>query len=440
MSISLILSEENKKILAGYIWVSFSLILVLILHLLYTKEADLTEIYEFLTVTLFISSILSLFFISISPERGLDYFFKRKKKIFHLYETIEDLPLEEIIFSPFLSKERGQFYGKLLVIIGFFFNLFLPLNRFIDTDSQALVFMWRINIFYTFEIIKIVIIALAIGILGLNLWRTEKKEYNRKIEIVWLYYSIMSQPGWKDYCKEELLSLERSLTLDLWKNAEYYIQELWALLNNAIKDLKKNLSKIKVSLRFLGGKEKYFQYFMKKKEEITRIEENFLRAKILGLKFVNSEVFGNIDMIIKDFIILYGNYTAGFENLIERRLAIRRQINQTELDSPVKDSINSFLNDLVLDKYHITANKQPELRYKEKNYQKVRKIIQGSKFDGNLITQWFESRTIENFYDNFCEDQFKILKDLLDQKLVKMRDLITNSNKELEKIMKKLEL
>lgn len=329
MSITLILQDENKKTLGGYLWIFLILSMVITLHVANYDFTDFNSIKNFISSFLLLASFLSLAFITIRPEKWLN------KRIFHFsiispyFQIPKELSINRILNSPYIAKERDNFWGNFLIGFGFLIALLLPIDKVIQNE---------VSLF--FEILKFFGCIIATTIITWNWVRYQREELRDQVEVIWRYYSIISQSGWKQAVGEEIRDLEDSLKLKIWEKAKIQIDDLNSLYENSLNRIFPYLYKFYRGLQFLNLTVTYdsrLKSFIKNKnKQLRNYDEEFLKEEIIPLK------------------TSYQGFKEKFEHFIEvyRILrTLRVDLHNSEIERILRTRITQFS---ILDQKHST--------------------------------------------------------------------------------------
>lgn len=282
MSITLILHDENKKTLSGYIWSVFLFFSILMFNILDISLVNFDEkvLMNKTLFTLTISSFVALGLITVRPEKFFSKFLFNINKVSLYFTPNEKLSISKALDSPFLSKEIDNFWGNIFVGFGFLIGILFPLEKLISLDEITLSIM---------NIIKTLFCLIIGSYLVFYYPVSNKKSLRQRIEITWRYLSTISHSKWKRFYSEEVISLEDSLKLGLWSKAKSQVSELNSLYVIALNDIVGDISWMDRPFRFLMGEKNYKKDYTEFINKFSTIKENYIKAKILGLDFTDKD-------------------------------------------------------------------------------------------------------------------------------------------------------
>lgn len=410
MSVSLILQDENKKTVGGYLWIFLTLSTVITLHIGNYDFSDLNSITNFISVYILLASFLSLAFITIRPETLFNRLLFKDRRIPPYFRSDDTLTIIEIIQSPLLAKERDNFWGNILIGTGFVIAIFIPLYKIIDPEK--LIFL---------EVIKILITSLAATVIIGNWYFNQRKELRRKLEITWRYMEMLSQMGWKEYYTEQIKALEESLKLRLWKKAEYQINELNEAYRDDLDHIKGHLINFNHSYQFLLGASQFKSTFLN--FNFDDLKKFYNRARILGMQYHDLELYAGLTTRINEFQNLKNEFNRYSIKLSDRYGHIRAIIEKSDTLKDKADHFQRLFRQLDYTLYHIEPNIEefPE-------FDRVREYALESKEDE--VLKWFEGvKNTTEFYKKFTDDFRENFNEEIDKRMSKLGE---NPTKEIE--------
>jgi len=415
MSVSLILQDENKKTLGGYLWIFLTLSTVITLHIGNYDFSEINSMMSFITVYILLASFLSLAFITIRPENYLNKYLFSDKRIPPYFTSNDNLSLVEMISSPLISKERDNFWGNFLIGIGFSVALFLPLDKVIES-----------GLILIFDIAKILITSLFSILILSNWYFKQKKDLRTKLEIVWRYMELLSQMGWREHYTEQIKALEDSLKLQLWKKAEYQINEFNQAYRNDLEHILEHSVDFRRSYLFLLGRIQFKSTFLK--FNFDDLKKFYTRARILGMEYHDLEMFSTLKVRINEFQHLKGDFNERSGKLSDRYGYVRDIIDKSETIIK-KDHFQRLFSQLDYNLYHIEPTVE---NFAE--FEKVKNFASQSKEDE--IIKWFEGvNDTTEFYKKFTDDFRNVFNKKVELRLSKLgenpADVIDDSIKDI---------
>lgn len=282
MSISLLLQDENKKTLGGYLFVMFLSSSLISSWIFETSFENIEITVSFISFLLTIATFLSLAFITIRPEKWVEKWIIGTDKIPPFFVASKDLTIRKAFSSSYLSKDKDEFWGTFLVGIGFVVAMFIPMSTIYQSDIVVALDLIK---FFLFFVISVYIFF--------DLYKVKMKSLRNRVEIVWRFFSIISHDGWKDYFSGEIAALEESIKLRLWLKAKYQINELELYFRMNVNEIPEYLHYGGLSLRFLLGDHTQYTNYKKFGVSYSSKADKCEKAIILGLDYTHI-VYGPI--------------------------------------------------------------------------------------------------------------------------------------------------
>ncbi|NHJ02369.1 MAG: hypothetical protein EAX86_09565 [Candidatus Heimdallarchaeota archaeon] len=375
MSVSLILQNESRKTMGGYLFVMF-LFSGLISTLVFKPSFDdLSAVASFISFLLTISSFLSLAFLTVRPEKWVSRWIIGSEKVPPFFTASKDLSIQTVFQSSYLAKDKDEFWGNFLIGVGFFIAMFIPLNIIYQTELILLI-----------DILKFLLFLLVSSYIFYDLFSSKKKQLREHIEIVWRFFSIISHDQWKNHFQAEIGSLEESIKLRLWFKARYQIKDLDAQFKLNANEIAQYLHHMALALRFLLGDHSLLDRYNDFKSRYVSLRKKYDKALILGLDFTHPEFGPMISLHSTEFWKIDGKYQY-YVNEIRKRLDnIKNQFQSTQLPVPDWNLIHDFFT-CQLDPriFHIES-----LVIKNTDFSRVSQIIQDSESEEliNLFSQY----------------------------------------------------
>jgi len=399
MSVSLILQDENKKTLGGYLWVFLTFSTVFSLHFNEFSFSDLNSITSFISVYILLASSLSLAFITIRPEHLLSRLIFRNRRVSPHYETNSKLPIDSILQTPYIASERDNFWGNFFIGIGFLIAIFLPLDRIVGS-----------NILLGLEISKIFGCSIIALIILWNWYYNQKKELRERIEITWRYMEIISQLGWKEYYNEQTRDIEESIKLRLWKKAKYHILELDEAYKKDLAAISQYMEELKDSFHFLLGKQEYLSTFLK--FNYADLEKHINKARILGMEYHFSNQFKTLSDRINEYISIRNAFNEASNKLGERIASLIDDIMKSETMGVKRDHFQRLFYAFDNNLFHVDSYEVESSEFiKVKNFaleSREKELIE--LFKGFSSTKDFFLNLTKNYREEYEAEVKKVLE------------------------------
>lgn len=396
MSFTLILQDESKKTVGGYLWFFLTLAIGITTNILILDFSRSEHILNYIAVLFLFVSPLSLIFMILRPENIFFRVFLTNKKISPFFETTSDLSLSEIYTSPLLGKERDNFWGNILIAAGLT-NLAvfrIPFSKF--TDHPLFLFLENL----------LLIICIVSALLILFNWiYFQRRRFLKNIKITWRYMEMISQLEWSNYYKKQLIALEESLKLRLWKKAEYQLLEFDRIYQSELTNIHKEIHNFLFAFHFLCGETSANQNYHNFRLELFK--NSFTKVRILGMQYHNDKIFETLNILINDYehlnqLFRYNEESVTtkislFNALIEDLLSFDKFQNKIDEINRIKD-FSSHIAMVVSKEFH-----SAQITIQIEELQQIINFVNTTGIE--KLSLWFEGVTnIDEFVVNFLGD------------------------------------